>query len=67
LIGGIQTMLRGRELQWYMKCKQNASVLHGVTLIQLNEDFVKEIQKPRSEQQSIVEFKEIKQKMGETV
>jgi len=38
--------------------------VHGVTLVQLRADFVKEFQKMKSEQQSIAELKEIQKAEG---
>jgi len=28
-----ETMLRGRVLKWYMKCKKSSPTLHGTTLV----------------------------------
>lgn len=62
-----QMMLWGRALQWYMKQKQSVLSLHGVTLVKLWANFVKEFQKLKLEQQSILEIKETNKKMGKTI
>lgn len=62
-----QSTIWERVLKQYMKYKQSAHILHGVDLVQLWDDFVKEFQNPNLKKQSVIELKHIKNKVRETI
>lgn len=63
-IAQLETTFRDRALQWYMKYKVSIPANQARNLDDIRIDLIQYFLKPKTEQQCIVELKDIKQDVG---
>ena len=66
-IAKLESTLKGKALTWYMKYRSTLNVVKTIQLETINEELLKESQKPKSKSHYIIEVKEINKTTCELV